>query len=481
MIGGKDSPDDVSMMMEELWGPRAEGPVGAVTGPRDRIAAVDEPPEQIAVPESDDQAHPAVAGLVEMVEARQAETIERARSELEALRSDIDAALAHLVAEVAGAREEAVAAADARVAGAETRLLSRLDAISAGVAQVAQGSAVGHDVLARLEVVERETTERWAAIEQRVGPEPQSVTQADEGLKAESVSSADLDTLGTEGARVDVLAQQVAEAITGVASLSSSVDSALGRVERLEEEMARPATSPEPDRFDPAELRSQLESHVALMLQAGRTEMERSFTEAVGQLAERMAAEQSELQAALGAAVDRADRAGSDVARMKDDLSELEDYHAALDHGLGALRTEIGELRDAMRKMARDQGELLDRAEAPTQMAPTSTADQGRGRRTGRRVETGGQIATVLSVTEGLVGEHSQMKSDLARLEQEVRATASATPALAPLRSDVRRLRDQIAQQNEALEALRVVVESIPKRAPNRSPAAKRTARPSKD
>ena len=214
------------------------------------------------------------------------------------------------------------------------------------------------------------------------------------------------------------------------------------------------------DRFDPAELRSELEAHVALMLQAQRTEMERSMTEAVGQLAERIEAKQSDLRAALeaqveqlqmaidreaaraGAAVDRADRAGTDVARIisaNEDLGELQgdmgrrldqvaerleqlvatvesergqvaaalashrsdleaaattvapagddgrlealerevsergEYHAARDAELEALRAEIRELRDAMRQ------------EAPPQSAPFGDADQGRGWRKGRK------------------------------------------------------------------------------------------------
>ena len=90
-------------------------------------------------------------------------------------------------------------AADARVAGAETRLLSRLDAISAGVAHAAEAGAAGHDALARMDALAPEV----------------------EGLRGESVTSDDLDGLRAETSR------QITDVVNGLGRLTEQVAQAV--------------------------------------------------------------------------------------------------------------------------------------------------------------------------------------------------------------------------------------------------------------
>ena len=499
----------------------------------------------------EDQLRDTVARLRKLVDARYAEAVERARSDLDGLRSHFDAVIAQIGDELAQSGEAAVAAADARVAGAEARLLGRLDDIAAGVAQAAERSAARGDVLARLVDVEKRLAE-----ETRPAPS----TRPEQQLRSEL----EKDLAGMLQARHADLEHAVEARVGETQAELGTLSGDVRKLARTQEELNRALEG----------IAEQV-SRSAANAAGNADDVERTVAEAVGLLAERLAVRQSELQAALdarleqlqvaldreaarvGAAVDRAERAGTDVVRvtagneelaraqedlsgrldqmverlerlqatvdresaqvagtlssqrseleqalrtgladvqpaatggpaadggrldaLEGEISDLGEYHAALDVGLGALRTEIAEVRDGLRKIARDQSELLDRAAAPAQAPPSGDAEQGRGRRSGRKGETETRMAAVLSATEGLVGEHQRLKGDMARLEQEARAAADTSGLL---RNDVRLLRAQVAEQNEALDALRAAVEAPAKRAPSRAPAAKRTPRPDKD
>jgi phage shock protein A len=87
-----------------------------------------------------------------------------------------------------------------------------------------------------------------------------------------------------------------------------------------------------------------------------------------------------------------------------------------------------------------------------------------------------------LAATEHLVGEQQQLKADVARLEHDVRsatARSSEVPSFS-LRTDISRLEQQLADQDEALDSLRKTVEGL-RRKPSQPPAAKRTPRAKAD
>lgn len=100
-------------------------------------------------------------------------------------------------------------------------MLSRLDAISAGVAHAAEAGAAGHDALARVEALAQEV----------------------EGLRAESVTTDNFDRLRAETSReiTDVvdglgrLTDQVAQAMASVAALAAGADSAFAAVRASEQ------------------------------------------------------------------------------------------------------------------------------------------------------------------------------------------------------------------------------------------------------
>lgn len=119
-----ESPDEVSSMMEKLWGPRNEPPLqdadpAAPTRRSGRVRKATDPPI----------ADSAVSDGPEQVGERLRER------DLDALRSHFDGVRAELADLVAGVLEE-LAAADGRLAATETRLLSRLEQLEARVEQL---------------------------------------------------------------------------------------------------------------------------------------------------------------------------------------------------------------------------------------------------------------------------------------------------------------------------------------------------------
>lgn len=153
------------------------------------------------------------------------------------------------------------------------------------------------------------------------------------------------------------------------------------------------------------------------------------------------------------------------------EVSELGELHAALDVGLGALRTEIGEVRSAVQKVTGEQADIQDRLDSLTrapQAAAPAPGDSARGWKPGRKAETGANLAVAIEAAEILAREHQQLKAQVADLEKAAEA-ATATAARAssqastsgPLRSDVRLLQEQLAEQTEALDNLGRAVERL--------------------
>jgi chromosome segregation ATPase len=163
------------------------------------------------------------------------------------------------------------------------------------------------------------------------------------------------------------------------------------------------------------------------------------------------------------------------------EVSELGELHAALDVGLGALRTEIGEVRSAVKKVTEEHADIQDRLDGlnrPPQAA--APGDSARGWKPGRKAETGANLAVAIESAEILAREHQQLKAQVANLEKAAEAaTAAAARASSqastsgPLRSDVRLLQEQLAEQTEALAALSRSVERLRRKVA--SPAAAET------
>ena len=74
-------------------------------------------------------------------------------------------------------------------------------------------------------------------------------------------------------------------------------------------------------------------------------------------------------------------------------------------------------------------------------------------------------LAVAIQAAELLAGEHQQLKEQVLRLEHELDAAtaraASQASAVAPLRSDIRLLQEQLAAQNEAMASLSLAVERL--------------------
>lgn len=175
------------------------------------------------------------------------------------------------------------------------------------------------------------------------------------------------------------------------------------------------------------------------------------------------------------------------VREADGEMSELGELHAALDVGMGTLRSEIAELRSAVRGVAGVQSDVQDELETLARVPRAGSTDDGRGRKVGRKSEAG-QMPPVLAAVENLAQEHQQVKAQLAVLAQAVEAATAAAArassqasASGPLRSDVRSLQEQLAAQNDALVALSTSVERLRRKVPGPAPAAKRAPRTTKD
>lgn len=161
------------------------------------------------------------------------------------------------------------------------------------------------------------------------------------------------------------------------------------------------------------------------------------------------------------------------------ELAELLELHAALDAGLGVLRSEIGGVRSAVKRVADGQADVDDRVEAVR--ASLTTEDASKGRRSGRKGAEEERMTAVAAAIEGLLVEQRQLRHELAALPQASDATAAAASraasqasALSPLRGETKLLHQKIAEQEEGLAALRKTVEAERRSGPARATAGKR-------
>jgi len=182
-----------------------------------------------------------VARLTEILDAARRDSIERAPIAVSALRSELKAALAALDRRFAAVEAvQAVAAAPegamtVRVTAVEQKVRGAKAAVAAEITRVrAEAAAAASDATARIDRLERETSERLAALEQR--------GEADAPREA-SVTAAELDTIRTEmraeaaeetedliamvgqdlTQRIDRLARQVAELAATAGELETSL------------------------------------------------------------------------------------------------------------------------------------------------------------------------------------------------------------------------------------------------------------------
>lgn len=238
--------------------------------------------------------------------------------------------------------------------------------------------------------------------------------------------------------------------------------------------------------------------------ETGRVEaMERRVEQLAALMAERESRIEEQLaktQAAAEAAAAKVDTrvraVESTVAQAAGEMDELGDLHAALDVGLGKLRSDLAAVRDNQRDLSLLQDEFDRRLEtvAAIQRAVTA-AEEGKGRRGGKKAaEFTTQLAAAQVATDELAKEQKQLRAQLSVIELATdRAADTASKAwaqvatISPLRMGLDDLEERLDIQNEALAALTDTVQSLlrsgpaakpppPKPAPTKAAAAKAPA-----
>jgi tetrahydromethanopterin S-methyltransferase subunit G len=229
--------------------------------------------------------------------------------------------------------------------------------------------------------------------------------------------------------------------------------------------------------------------------EAGRVEaMERR----VEQLAALMAERESRLEEVLAKTLAAAEAAAAKVeARVRavesrveettGEMGELGDLHAALDVGLGQLRSDLAAVRDNQRDLSLLQDEFDRRLEtvAAIQRAVTA-AEEGKGRRGGKKAaEFTTQLAAAQVATDELAKEQKQLRAQLSVIELATdRAADTASKAwaqvatISPLRMGLDDLEERLEIQNEALAALTDTVQSLLRSGPAAKPAASKAPAP---
>ena len=184
--------------------------------------------------------------------------------------------------------------------------------------------------------------------------------------------------------------------------------------------------------------------------------------------------------------------AGSDDGRLRTlerqlqqsrtEVADLNELHAALDAGLGALRAELGDVRTTLTRLADSKADLDDRLETFVRMSLVPEGDKGRKAR--KAAES--NLGTLSAAVQDLLREQRQLKDSFAGVERASdAATAAAARAstqastLGPLRSEMKLLHQELVEQQETLDELRRTVESLrpPATASPPSPPAVRPAK----
>ena len=169
------------------------------------------------------------------------------------------------------------------------------------------------------------------------------------------------------------------------------------------------------------------------------------------------------------------------VHQSRGEVSELNELHAALDAGLGTLRAEIGDVRMALSRVVDSKADLEDRLETFVRMSLVPEGDKGRKAR--KTAES--TLGTLSAAVQDLLREQRQLKDSFATLEHASdAATAAAARAstqassLAPLRTEVKLLHQELVEHQQALDALRRTVARL--RQPPPPPAAATPTTPAK-
>ncbi|HET7719236.1 MAG TPA: hypothetical protein VFK43_04660, partial [Acidimicrobiales bacterium] len=176
------------------------------------------------------------------------------------------------------------------------------------------------------------------------------------------------------------------------------------------------------------------------------------------------------------------------VHQSRGEVSELNELHAALDAGLGTLKAEIGDVRMALSRVVDSKADLEDRLETFVRMSLVPEGDKGRKAR--KTAES--TLGTLSAAVQDLLREQRQLKDSFATLEHASdAATAAAARAstqassLAPLRTEVKLLHQELVEHQQALDALRRTVARLrqpppppppPAAAPPTTPAKKAPA-----
>ncbi|MGI8984521.1 MAG: hypothetical protein ACR2HM_08330, partial [Acidimicrobiales bacterium] len=181
--------------------------------------------------------------------------------------------------------------------------------------------------------------------------------------------------------------------------------------------------------------------------------------------------------------------AEAQLRKGRAEAAELIELHAALDAGLGMLRAELGEVRSALARIADSKADLEDRLET---FVRTSLVPEGEtGRKAKKAAES--QLTMLAAAVQDLLRQQRLLGDKAAPLEQSSDAAAAAAAravaqasSLGPIRSDMKLVHQEVAEQNEALEALRRTVETLRqggpatrapvKKAPVKKAAAAKTA-----
>lgn len=193
--------------------------------------------------------------------------------------------------------------------------------------------------------------------------------------------------------------------------------------------------------------------------------------------------EQARAAAAVPADItDRLYQLEMQVKRTRADAAELVELHAALDAGLGTLRSEIGDVRSAVKRVADGHAELDDRLETYVRVS-MSPDEGGKGRRSGRKGAGVDRVTTMAAAIDDILREQRVLRDQVAALAQAsdgaaaiAARAANQASALSPLRSEIKLLHQEIAGHSEVLETLRKTVESRARAAParKRAPAKKK-------
>ena len=262
----------------------------------------------------------------------------------------------------------------------------------------------------------------------------------------------------------------------------------------LAEQAARPGPPPElaalGKRLDKLETKGRTTA-----AEAGRVEaMERRVEQLAALMAEResrleelLAKTQAAAEAAAAKVEARVRAVESRVEETTGEMGELGDLHAALDVGLGQLRSDLAAVRDNQRDLSLLQDEFDRRLEtvAAIQRAVTA-AEEGKGRRGGKKAaEFTTQLAAAQVATDELAKEQKQLRAQLSVIELATdRAADTASKAwaqvatISPLRMGLDDLEERLEIQNEALAALTDTVQSLLRSGPAAKPAASKAPAP---